>query len=284
VAQVRQRRAFGGEGNRKDPPKKRKAAVKPTRETSDLSLDELFRNYLQRQVDAEARWPSPREPQSAVIPHDPGQLLPTDPGLAWDNAVAVLAHLAPGPLPSLAAPPSWPALLRKKDQESTAALAFSLGNFPQLVRDRHPLLGGDLAALGAAPVHSAPTPGLVEWAKGAHGVQALLAAGILRLDGQLDEADALLRSADVPAPLEALRANEAAALAWHRGRAEEARASWGEQQATVPVLFNLGMASLFLRRLQDAQFCLTEAVDQLPETSAWHHLGQLYLALVASRR
>ncbi len=258
--------------------------MKPTRETSDLSLAELFRNYLRRQVDAETRWPSPREPQSAVLPHDPGQLLPTDPALAWDNAVAVLPYLASKALPAPEAPPAWAALLRKKDQESTAALAFCLGNFPQMVRDRHPLLGGDLAALGTAPVSSAPTPGLVEWARGAHGVQALLAAGVLRLDGQLDEADAVLRSADVPAPLQALRANEAAALQWHRGRADEALASWQAQPASVPVLFNRGMAALFLGRIPDARAALTEAVAQLPETSAWHHLGQLYLALVASRQ
>jgi tetratricopeptide (TPR) repeat protein len=256
--------------------------VKPTRETSDLSLAELFRNYLRRQVDAETRWPSPREPQSAVLPHDPGQLLPTDPALAWESAVAVLTHLASGSLPS--APPAWTALLRKKDQESTAALAFCLGNFPQLVRDRHPLLGGDLAALGTAPVPSAPTPGLVEWARGARGVQALLAAGVLRLDGQLDEANALLGSADMAAPLQALWANEAAALLWHRGRGDEALASWQGQPASVPVLFNRGMAALFLGRIPDARAALTEVVGQLPETSAWHHLGQLYLALAASRQ
>jgi tetratricopeptide (TPR) repeat protein len=253
--------------------------VKPTRDANDLSLAELFRNYLQRQVMAQEENLGNPEPGDAV----PHHYSPVDPRLAWESAVAVLPHLVAGPAPSLKVPPDWPTFVT--NLTPAVAVAFSLGNFPQLVRDKSPLLGGDLAVLRVPPLPSAPPPDLVAWAKQTHsGAQALLAAGLLRLAGQFDDAEAVLRSADMPVPLQALRANEAAALVWHRGRAEEARVAWGEQQATVPVLFNLGMASLFLGRLQDAQFCLTEAVDQLPETSAWHHLGQLYLALVASRR
>jgi hypothetical protein len=43
------------------------------------------------------------------------------------------------------------------------------------------------------------------------------------------------------------------------------------------------MACLFLGRPQEAQEGLRLAVAELPETNAWHHLGQLYLALAASR-
>ncbi len=80
-----------------------------------------------------------------------------------------------------------------------------------------------------------------------------------------------------------MRANEEAALAWHRGQTEEALAAWQAQKASVPVLFNRGMAALFLGRSAEAQASLTEAVTQLPDTSAWHHLGHLYLALAAAR-
>jgi tetratricopeptide (TPR) repeat protein len=110
----------------------------------------------------------------------------------------------------------------------------------------------------------------------------LLAAGVLRLARRFEEADELLKS-KTPAAWKALRANEEAALAWHRGQAEEALASWQTQKASVPVLFNRGMAALFLGRAADAQTALHQAVDQLPDTSAWHHLGHLYLALAEAR-
>jgi tetratricopeptide (TPR) repeat protein len=83
----------------------------------------------------------------------------------------------------------------------------------------------------------------------------------------------------VPAAWRALRANEEAALAWHRGRAEEALALWQDQKASVPVLFNRGLANFFLGRPDVAQTALREAVAGLAETNAWHHLGQLYLTL-----
>jgi hypothetical protein len=51
----------------------------------------------------------------------------------------------------------------------------------------------------------------------------------------------------------------------------------------VPVLFNRGMAALFLGDAAEARTCLNQAVQQLPEESAWHHLGRLYLALAESR-
>jgi hypothetical protein len=39
------------------------------------------------------------------------------------------------------------------------------------------------------------------------------------------------------------------------------------------------MASLFLGDAKGAIEPLTRAVDALPETSPWHHLGHVYLAL-----
>ena len=45
------------------------------------------------------------------------------------------------------------------------------------------------------------------------------------------------------------------------------------------MLFNRGMASLFLGKFADARAALSEAVKQLPEGDGWHHLGRLYLTL-----
>jgi hypothetical protein len=49
------------------------------------------------------------------------------------------------------------------------------------------------------------------------------------------------------------------------------------------VLFNRGMAALFLGQPAKARNWLARAADQLPETSGWHHLGRLYLALAEMR-
>ncbi len=110
----------------------------------------------------------------------------------------------------------------------------------------------------------------------------LLAAGVLRLAHQFDEAADLLRRKP-PSEWQAAHANEEAALAWHRGRAEEAAALWRRQPESVPVLFNRGMAALFLGDAATARTSLDQAAAALPETGAWHHLARLYLALAAAR-
>ena len=72
-------------------------------------------------------------------------------------------------------------------------------------------------------------------------------------------------------------------VALHCGRAEEALALWQAQPSSVPVLFNRGMAALFLGKAAEAKQALAEAIVKLPEASAWHHLGRLYLTLAEMR-
>jgi tetratricopeptide (TPR) repeat protein len=97
-------------------------------------------------------------------------------------------------------------------------------------------------------------------------------------------AELLEQGPAVPAEWQQAWQNERAALAWHRGSAEEALALWQEQADSVPALFNRGMASLFLGRPEEARASLGLAVAALPDNSSWHHLGQLYLALAAAPR
>jgi hypothetical protein len=247
-----------------------------------LSLSDLFTQYLHQQVAAQAAGLGYPEPSDEVVPYDATPVQPIDPRLAWEDAVVAAGYLAGGRVPSLTVPPEWPNLVAA--QEPAVAVPFCLGNYPQMVRHLHALLAGEAAALRAAPGRPVTAPALANWARRTHAApQALLAAGVLRLAGQLDEAEAVLAAADVPARWQALRDNEAAALTWQRGQAEEALRLWQAQPDSVPVLFNRGLAALSLGRTEDAA-ALTEAVRQLPETSAWHHLGQLYLALAAGRR
>jgi tetratricopeptide (TPR) repeat protein len=107
----------------------------------------------------------------------------------------------------------------------------------------------------------------------------------LRLARHLDLFDELAASDDeVPSSGKAAWENEKAAAQWHRGRATEARALWLNQADSVPVLFNRGMAALFLGEVSEARSALEQAVSQIPETSAWHHLGRLYQTLAEARQ
>jgi hypothetical protein len=249
---------------------------RPTDPPTPLSLAELFSRYLDRQVDAQARGLARPDSGGEVEPYDTSPVQPVDARLAWSGATA--AHLD-APKTEWPVPPEWGALVAA--QEPAVAVPFCLGNFPQLVRDLHPLVAGIDPAASHKPVRPLPTDGLKAWAQRQKDYPAaLLAAGVLRLAQHYDEAEAALgREEDVPPRWRLAHANEAAALAWHRGRHAEALAMWEKQPASVPVLFNRGMALLFLGRAAEARRPLSEAVAGLAETNAWHHLGRLYLTL-----
>jgi tetratricopeptide (TPR) repeat protein len=257
------------------------------------SLPELLTQYLQRQSAAHAAGLGFADLAGEVEPYDAVPAHPVEPRLAWEEASSVVRHFQPGlaarPGKAPKAPDDWSVLV--SGQESVTALAFCLGNYPQLVRDLHSLLQVPARkALPPSSLRPLSAPGLPAWAaqvarKGQYP-QALLAVGVLRLARQFEQAEELLRRCrdEAPAEWQAAVANEEAALAWHRGRAEEAAALWRAQPESVPVLFNRGMAALFLGEPAEARSCLNRAVAQLPEESPWHHLGRLYLALAEMRR
>jgi tetratricopeptide (TPR) repeat protein len=245
-------------------------------------LAELLSRYIRQQTAAHADGMALPESLGEVVPHDAAPAQPVDPRTAWNEATTALRCF--GEAKGLDTPPDWPTLVVGHEPES--APAFAAGNFPQLVRNLLPLYQTkDLSALRPRGTHAAQAPALVEWAGSVvqkkQPAQILLALGALRLAGNFDAADALMKTveaATLPAWRGAL-ANEKAALAWHRGRAEEAAAAWQSQPDSVPALFNRGMAALFMGRRSDARAALDAAVSQLPDDSAWHHLGRLYLAL-----
>jgi hypothetical protein len=246
--------------------------TRPSDNAAPFDVTELFSQYLAGQVAAHERGLGYPEAGDEAVPHDAVPVQPIDPALAWNDALAVAAHLGAGKARP-AVPPAWPELVSR--HEPAVALAFALGNFPQLVRHLHPLLTADPPALRVAEAAAEPAPALSEWAgRASDDAGRLLAAGALRLARQFDHAEELLALPVAPA-LQALHANEVAALAWHRGQHERAMALW-EKQGDGPVArFNRGMASLFLGQRERAVSELSAAVAALPESSAWHHLGQL---------
>jgi tetratricopeptide (TPR) repeat protein len=250
-----------------------------------VHLSELLNSYLRRQATAQAEGLACPEPTDVVLPYDSAPVQPVDAPLAWADGLGVLRYFPDRPQGlSLKAPPDWPQLVAA--QEPAVALPFALGTFPQLVRNLQPLLtADDLPALRQPAPRPIGTPALRTWAGNVQEpAEILLAAGVLRLAGEVDQAAALLnRAAQLPAEWQALRANEEAALCWHQGQCDEALRRWQAQAESVPVLFNRGMASLFLGQPAPAREALAQAVQKLPETSAWHHLASLYLTLATAR-
>jgi len=218
-------------------------------------LSDLFAEYLRGQTAAQSEGLGFAELRGEVEPFESVPVQPVDPKQAWADAVAVADHFT-GTKAEWTLPPDWPAMVAV--QEPAVALAFALGNYPQMVRNLHPLLaGGDLVALRAGPTGADAAPALVEWAKKTKTYpETLLAAGALRLAHDFDAAVVLLRQPP-PAEWQAVHANEAAALLWHAGRAEEAAERWRKQADSTPVLFNRGMAALFLGDAATAREALT---------------------------
>jgi hypothetical protein len=252
-----------------------------TNRPTPATIADLFKQYLGSQVAARAEGLGLELPDGEVMPFDAVPIQPVDPKLAWEDALAAVRCFPGVEARSWPVPAEWPVLVH--GQEPAVALAFCVGNFPQLVRNLQPLLGGaDLTALRADTGRANAPAGLVEWTSAAvEPAQILVAAGALRLAHQFDDAARLLKRITLPAWKDLLE-NEKAALAWHRGDFAAAAKAWHAQKLTAPVLFNRGMAALFLGEPK-ARTALNEAVKMLPETGAWHHLGRLYLALADAR-
>lgn len=261
------------------------AAGKP----DPTGLTALLTRFLQERAAAHAAGNVCQPSAGEVEPFEAAPAQPVDARLALDEAVAVVRFYDPAAKPrKWTAPADWSSLVLAS--EPATALAFCVGNFPQLVRNLQPLLHPEgLKQLAPNGGRSLALPGLLAWVAQTEGKkqipEALLAAGALRLGRNFESAARLLQEIEAAAPAswQAALANEQAALAWHRGQTSEAARLWQAQADTVPVRFNRGMAALFLGQKTNARAELQAAVTQLPEDSSWHHLGRLYLALAETR-
>jgi hypothetical protein len=249
------------------------------------TLADLFARYLERQLEAQTLGVA-AEP-GEVMPYDAGTVQPIDARLAWHEALAPLATYGSAPdASSWPALPHWPALVA--EQEPVLAVAFALGNFPQMVRDFHPLLQG---ARLAPPLSRTPisVPQLVTWAEAAAAArqfpQMLLSVGGLRLAKQFAAAWAYVEAheRDIPPAWRSGWDNEKAALAWHAGDPGRARDIWYALPPSTPVSFNLGLVELFHGEPGGARPAFEAAAAALPEISAWQHLARLYATMAQLR-
>lgn len=261
----------------------------PSKSQAPPALADLMALYLRRQMSAQEAGLAGVDAGGDVVPYEAVPVQPVDVRVAWEEALTALELFNPeADFFTLEVPPDWAALV--SGQDPVMGLAFCTGNFPQAVHNLHGLLQAtDLKDLRPGAVRPASAPVVVSWAeevRRAFGFPAtLVAIGVLRLAKQFALADEFLASDErkVPAGWRGAWANERAALAWHRGLADEAIRLWHSQAESIPVLFNRGMAALFSDQPQEARSALVRAVAGVPEDSSWHHLGKLYLALAEMR-
>lgn len=239
---------------------------------AELTLESLFSRYLREQTEAHTQGLGQPGSLGDAVPHDLTPMQPVDPRLAWDDARAVASV-------DTEVPGDWGNLVNQA--EPAIALAFALGNYPQMVRHVAALLMTDPASLEEKGSPGPERPGLVEWAqKQEDDAARLLAAGVLRVARLFETAEGLFEKPVCP-ELEAVRQNERAALLWHRGDRKAALAIWEQLPESVPVIFNRGMGRLFSGDAAGATQWLARAQEELPENSAWHHLAGLYLAMAS---
>lgn len=99
---------------------------------------------------------------------------------------------------------------------------------------------------------------------------------IARLAGDAEQVDRLVNEL----PGETLQKNERAAQAWLAGDRENARGLWDSLPGDHPVVaFNQGLAALAAGEQERGRACLERAVAGFAESTGWHHLAELYLAV-----
>lgn len=251
------------------------------------SLAELTMRFVNRPIDASAI-ESEADALGEVVPHEVSVGFRADPRLAWQEGLGVLDAFGLKGEMKAAAPAEWAGIVVRQD--AAAAQPFALGNYPQRVRELATLLQtADLSKLLTAAESRPASPALRGWAakQAATGspANALLAAAVLRAAGDLEQAETTLNvlRAAAPASWQAAVRNEEAALLWQQGQFEKAAAIWDALDENPAVLFNRGLAALFLGRSAKARESLKKASVALPETGGWHHLAGLYLALAEMR-
>lgn len=244
------------------------------------TLADLLGRYLDRQSAAQAIGLG-EVPTGDVEAYDAVPVQPVDPKLAWDEAAVALQNC--GDTAVVKAPEEWASLVAT--QESHTALPLAAGHYPQSVRNLMPLYRAEsLAELPVVAGTPVPVPGLADYSAEGSFAKAMMLAGVYRMARQYDAALAVVRPL-VQSSVELERvaaANEEASTLWLNGDRKTADAIWQSLPESTPVLFNRGLAALFLGRKDDARVALTAAVARLPESSGWHHLGRLYLALAQS--
>jgi tetratricopeptide (TPR) repeat protein len=251
------------------------------------NLADLMLRYVNRPIDA-ASIEAEAGALGEVEPHEVAVGFRTDPRLAWLEGQVAFSSFAVKVGKGVSAPAEWAAVVVR--HESVATEPMALGGYPQRVRDLTALLqANDLTSLRPNGESRAASASLRSWADKQVAKNdpqlALLAAAVLRAAGDLDQAGAILSALrnQVAEELRPMYSNEEAALLWQKSECAKAAAIWESLPETPAVLFNRGMALLFLGQAVKAREVFRKAIALIPERDGWHHLASLYLALAEMR-
>lgn len=239
--------------------------------TAQPTIEALMVRFLASRSDAAAA--AVETGESEVEPHEVAAGFRVDPRAAWLDATAPTTFGGNAPPPAAQLPTEWASLVGQP--AAAFAVPMAAGHFPQRVKDLQPLLAkfnpAELRPSGIQP--SLPgLAGLRSWVAKSSASHPRVAAGIARTLGDFDTAEKLL---DGVGGAE----NDRAALLWQRGKCNEALAAWDAAAESPAVLFNRGMARLFLGQIAEARPMLQKATEAIPEASGWHALARLYLAV-----
>jgi tetratricopeptide (TPR) repeat protein len=241
------------------------------------TIDSLMVGFLNRNEEND----SLSDLQGEVEPHEVSVGFRFEPRSAWHESLGILKLF--GASTAISAPSEWASLVARS--EAVAGLPMALGNYPQRVRDVSKLLGkSDLTSLISRNESRPASASLRSWARGMEAkgaVETLIAVGVLRFAGDLREAEELFLKLKTNATPEFATQieNEQAGILWQQGKTEAAISIWRELPDSAPVLFNRGMAALFLNQKSEARECLKKVLNLLPDSNSWHHLAGMYLAL-----
>ncbi len=238
------------------------------------SLDELMSRFLA------AKAPQSDANAGEVEPHEVTGGFRATAAITWAEATAVFRLFGVQP-EKVACPPEWAAFTAL--DTAVVAVPLAAGLFPQRVRHVPSLLAqADLSA--ARPKAASPVSGftaLRNWVRKALAskspTQLLIASGIAASLGDWAEAEQALATAE---PLcdgawRTIWENQSASVRWLRGNDLDSTMN------TAP--FNRGLAALFGDNATTAEAIFREVIPNLPESSGWIHLAQLYHVLAHTR-
>jgi hypothetical protein len=212
------------------------------------------------------------EPVSEVDPYQAQPALGLDLSLAWSDAILPGILLSDNE-PQLPArfPGAWAAA---RHQAFTGPFPCAIGLAPQFLQRIDGILNNGLGFL-QQPV-SSQVGNLASQTLDNKTVLSQLA--IARLAGDHGRANELIRQLDG----DLLQRNERAAQQWLEGQRTEAREQWDAIASDEPVIaFNQGLAALVAGDIRRGRARLTSAAQGFADTTGWHHLAELYLALAS---
>lgn len=215
---------------------------------------------------------------SEVQPHEVVTSFRADSSLMWKDARAPFELF--GATVTIPIPLDWSAFAA--NQGDSTIMVLGLGAVPQQMRE---LTAFEPKAPKINPSHAGNfeklVNGLESCRKSASIAERLMAAGILRILGRFDSAEALLALAapECHGPFASVLANERAALLWQRGDIQGASAAWQAMGDGPVPAFNRGICEWMMGKPAAAAALFDRAAGSIPDRSGWSHLAAFYASI-----